>query len=139
MTTVRCPFIAQFAGLPGLVVILGGVRAGASGQRPVRRQIHGNGSDGTARASEAAAPLTRVEVTSAGFQPSRIDVGSGRGVVFRRTSDKTCATSAVFPALGIEKALPPKTDVAVALPPGASGELAFQCRMAMDRGNAIVG
>jgi plastocyanin domain-containing protein len=77
-------------------------------------------------------------VTSAGFQPSRIDVGSDRSIVFRRTTDKTCATSVVFPGLGIEKTLPLNTDVAIDLPPGARGELAFQCGMGMDRGKVIV-
>jgi plastocyanin domain-containing protein len=85
-----------------------------------------------------AAALGRVEVTSAGFQPSRIDVGSDRSLVFRRTTDKTCATSVVFPGLGIEKTLPLNTDVAIELPPGTRGELAFQCGMGMDRGKVIV-
>jgi len=77
-------------------------------------------------------------VTSAGFQPSRIEAGKGRALVFRRTTDKTCATSVVFPTLGIEKTLPLNTDVAVDLPLGATGELAFQCGMGMDRGKVIV-
>jgi hypothetical protein len=88
---------------------------------------NGNGSPSTASAPSqtVAAPAVqntapdpvRVEVTSAGFQPSRLDVGKGRALVFRRTTDKTCATAVVFPALGIEKPLPLNTDVAVDLPP----------------------
>ena len=85
-----------------------------------------------------ATALGRVEVTSAGFQPSRIDVGGNRLIVFRRTTDKTCATSVVFPGLGIEKTLPLNTDVAIELAPGTKGELAFQCGMGMDRGKVIV-
>ncbi len=90
-----------------------------------------------AAAPSPAAVLGRVEVTSAGFEPSRIDVGSNRSIVFRRTTDETCATSVVFPGLGVEKALPLNTDVAIDLPPGARGELAFQCGMGMDRGKVI--
>jgi cupredoxin-like protein len=89
-------------------------------------------------APNAAPEQVRVDVTSAGFQPSRVDVGKGRALVFRRTTDKTCATAVVFPALGIEKPLPLNTDVAVDLPPETTGELAFQCGMGMDRGKVVV-
>lgn len=93
----------------------------------------------TPASSPSPAPLLgRVEVTSAGFQPSRIDVGSDRSIVFRRTTDKTCATAVVFPALRIERNLPLNADVTIALPPGAKGELAFQCGMGMDRGKVVV-
>jgi hypothetical protein len=93
---------------------------------------------GGSNVPSSAPAVERVEVTSAGFQPSRVDAGTGRALVFRRTTDKTCATSVVFPALGIEKPLPLNTDVAVDLPPGTTGELAFQCGMGMDRGKVIV-
>jgi hypothetical protein len=93
---------------------------------------------GVSNSPTSAPAVERVEVTSAGFQPSRIDAGTGRALVFRRTTDKTCATSVVFPALGIEKPLPLNTDVAVDLPPGTTGELAFQCGMGMARGKVIV-
>ena len=86
----------------------------------------------------SAPVVERVEVTSAGFQPSRIEAGRGHTVVFRRTTDKTCATSVVFPTLGIERPLPLNTDVGVDLPPRTTGELAFQCGMGMDRGKVIV-
>lgn len=92
----------------------------------------------TAAPPSPAAALGRVEVTSAGFQPSRLDLGSERSIVFRRTTDSTCATSVVFPGLGIEKPLPLNTDVAIDLPPGTKGELAFQCGMGMDRGKVVV-
>lgn len=88
-------------------------------------------------ASPPSIPDERVEVTAGGFQPSRIDVGAQRRVVFRRTSDSTCATSVVFPTLGIQKPLPLNTDVVIDLPATARGELAFQCRMGMDRGKVV--
>ncbi|HET9931547.1 MAG TPA: cupredoxin domain-containing protein, partial [Polyangiaceae bacterium] len=60
-----------------------------------------------------------------------------RRVVFRRVADGTCATAVVFPSLGIQKALPLNTDVAVELPPDSHGELAFQCGMGMYRGKVV--
>ena len=85
-----------------------------------------------------ATTTARVNVTPAGFQPSRIDVSTGQRLVFRRTTDKTCATSVVFPTLGIERALPLDTDVPIDLPHGSSGELAFQCGMGMACGKVVV-
>jgi hypothetical protein len=82
------------------------------------------------------APL-RVEVAADGFQPSRVEVGNDHQVVFRRTSDATCATAVAFPDLGIEKKLPLNTDVMIELPPTAKGELAFQCGMGMYRGKVV--
>ncbi len=82
-------------------------------------------------------PDERVEVTSAGFKPARIDLGSTRRLVFRRVSDNTCATEVVFPSLGIQKPLPLDTDVDLELPASASGELTFQCGMGMHRGQVV--
>ena len=79
----------------------------------------------------------RVEVTSAGFEPSRVDLGAERVLVFRRTSDTTCAKSVVFPDLGIERPLPLNADVSVSLPASARGELTFQCGMAMYKGKVV--
>ena len=80
---------------------------------------------------------TKVEVTSDGFQPSRVTLGANTRVVFRRVVDGTCATAVVFAGLGIEKSLPLNTDVAVDLPPGSHGELGFQCGMGMYRGKVV--
>ena len=93
----------------------------------------------TAMPASSAAPSspTRVEVTSEGFQPSNVALGADRRVVFRRVADGTCATAVVFPSLGIQKALPLNTDVAVDLPPDSHGELAFQCGMGMYRGKVV--
>ena len=88
-------------------------------------------------AASSSDSAIRVEVTSEGFQPSRVTLGADRRVVFRRVADGTCATAVVFPGLGIENALPLNTDVTVDLPPGSHGELVFQCGMGMYRGKAI--
>ena len=89
-----------------------------------------------APAAAPAAPA-RVEVTSHGFQPSRVTLDAGRQLVFRRTSDSTCATAVVFPELGIEKQLPLNTDVVVDLPATARGEIGFQCGMAMYKSKVV--
>ena len=141
MTTVLRQF-ATFAchsfSLLGLVAI-GGCESGTDSKVSARpADPAGIAAPVSAAPLSAAAALARVEVTSAGFQPSRLEVGSGRSIVFHRTTDKTCATSVVFSGLGIEKTLPLNTDVVIDLPSGTRGELAFQCGMGMDRGKVIV-
>ena len=87
----------------------------------------------------ATAPAgNRVEVTADGFQPARIVLGPDRKVVFRRTSDATCATAVVFPGFGIEKPLALNTDVTIELPAGSQSELGFQCGTGMYRGKVVV-
>ena len=80
----------------------------------------------------------RVEVGAHGFQPERVSLNGSREIVFRRTSDATCATAVVFPALGIERSLPLNTDVLVDLPPSVRGELGFQCGMGMYKAKVVV-
>jgi len=64
-------------------------------------------------------------------------LGAARSLVFRRTTDDTCATSVVFPALGIQKPLPLNTDVAIELPATLTEEVTFQCGMGMHRGKVV--
>jgi hypothetical protein len=78
-----------------------------------------------------------VEVSAHGFEPPHVTLTGTRQLRFRRTSDQTCATEVVFPALGIDKKLPLNTDVLVDLPPNAAGEVAFQCGMGMYRGSVV--
>jgi len=84
-----------------------------------------------------AAGPARVEVAAEGFQPSRVEIGDDHRIVFRRTSDATCATAVAFPDLGVEKQLPLNADVTIELPPNAKGELTFQCGMGMYRGKVV--
>ena len=79
----------------------------------------------------------RVEVTAHGFEPSRVPLNFGRQLVFRRTSEKTCATAVVFPGLRIEKQLPLNIDVTVDLPATAHGDLTFQCGMGMYKSKVV--
>lgn len=83
------------------------------------------------------AEVVRVEVNDQGFQPSTVPIGTGRQLVFRRTSETTCSTEVVFPDLGIQKPLPLNTDVLVTLPASATGELTFQCGMGMYKSKVV--
>lgn len=80
-----------------------------------------------------------ITVDDHGFQPSSIEVPKGQKTIleFRRTSDKTCATSVVFPELKIEKALPLNQTVAIELPANVSSPLTFQCGMGMYHGKVV--
>ena len=104
-----------------------------------RASDHETPSD--AKTAVTAAPASvepaRVEVGNDGFQPSTVTLGAGRQLVFRRTSDSTCATAVVFPDLGIEKQLPLNTDVAIDLPASAKGEIGFQCGMGMYKSKVV--
>jgi hypothetical protein len=80
----------------------------------------------------------RVLATADGFQPSRLDLKRGTTLLFRRTTNDTCATAVVFPDMKIEKDLPLNTDVAIRLPDSARGELVFQCGMGMYRSKVVV-
>jgi plastocyanin domain-containing protein len=88
----------------------------------------------------ASGALVRVEANDQGFQPPRVQIPANQPVnlLFRRTSDSTCATSVVFPDLKIERDLPLNKDVQVDLPalPGGK-ELAFQCGMGMYKSKIV--
>jgi plastocyanin domain-containing protein len=59
-------------------------------------------------------------------------------LTFTRTSEKTCATSVVFPTLKVKKELPLNQSVAIEFTPGDAGEIAFACGMNMLRGTLVV-
>jgi hypothetical protein len=99
---------------------------------PASAEPPASGSIGSIPAEPA-----RVEVTAHGFEPARVSLNFGRQLVFRRTSDKTCATAVVFPELGIEKQLPLNADVTVDVPATAHGEIAFQCGMGMHKSKVV--
>lgn len=81
-----------------------------------------------------------VRVTMKGYQPSRIQVRAGEEVtlVFLRSEPSECAAEVVFPALGIKKALPLGTPVAIPIRPEKPGEIAFACGMDMLKGKLEV-
>ncbi len=81
-----------------------------------------------------------VQVTKDGFVPSQIEVAAGKPVtiVFRRTTDETCATEAVFPSLKRRVKLPLNKPVRVTLQPRSGQSIAFACGMGMYSGKVVV-
>lgn len=79
----------------------------------------------------------RIEIGENGFAPSHVIVENAQPLVFRRTTDHSCATAVTFPQFHIEQPLPLNTDVSIVLPPTASGEVAFQCGVGENRGKVV--
>ena len=92
------------------------------------------------RAAEPPAGAIRVNVTTSGFEPARIEVAKDAPVQlwFTRTGEPNCGRQVVFPALHLTRDLPLGGTVLVELPPQSSGELRFSCGMNMYRGMIVV-
>ncbi len=75
-----------------------------------------------------------------GFKPSEVRFTKGRSaaLVFTRTSDETCATEVVFPALGIRKDLPKGQAVRIVVPTEREQTLSFECGMGMYKSKVVV-
>jgi plastocyanin domain-containing protein len=98
---------------------------------------------GSANAPPAApAGQKKVAVVAGedGFAPSEIKLAKGEAatLVFKRTSDKTCATAVDFPELKVKKDLPLNTEVAIDIPTGEARTLGFQCGMGMYKSKVVV-
>lgn len=80
-----------------------------------------------------------VRVTARGFEPPVLTLEEGipARITFIRTTDDTCATEVVFPALDIRRALPLSQPVAVDFTPHAP-EVTFICGMNMLKGTIRV-
>lgn len=96
-----------------------------------------SGAPGAAVQAVPGSAPPRVEAGADGFQPSRVVLRGAKQVVFRRTTEDTCATAVVFPELNIEKQLPLNTDVVIDLPASAPAEIGFQCSMAMYKSKIV--
>lgn len=83
-----------------------------------------------------------VDVTAddKGFHPSSVELKKGEAavLVFKRTSDDTCAKQVVFPDLHVTKDLPLNQPVAFEPPVGDARTLTFQCGMGMFKGKVVV-
>lgn len=95
--------------------------------------------------TKTAEHATRVEisVTEKGFQPEQIKVPANKPVtlVFRRTTDKTCAKQVVIKISDtqkIEKDLPLNKTVEIAATFPKAGHLSYTCSMDMIRGTLTV-
>ena len=81
-----------------------------------------------------------VHITEQGFSPADFPLKQGIAaqITFIRDTEKTCATSVVFPDYGLTKSLPLHTPVIIALTPRRAGPLSFACGMRMLKGTAVV-
>jgi membrane fusion protein, heavy metal efflux system len=113
-----------------------GLRA-ASGSPSAPR---GETSGGAASVSNAEMQTASITVGEQTFEPSRLTLRSGvpARLIFVRTTDKTCATSVVFPSLSIRRDLPLNQPVEIAFTPQTAGEIQFVCGVNMLRGTVIV-
>ncbi|MBL8719954.1 MAG: cupredoxin domain-containing protein [Myxococcales bacterium] len=75
-----------------------------------------------------------------GFTPSKVEIPKGKAtrLVFKRTSDGTCATDVVFPELSVKKPLPLNQPVVIEVPVGEARTYAFHCGMGMFKSSVVV-
>jgi plastocyanin domain-containing protein len=96
---------------------------------------------GCAQKAEEVQPRSEVVVlaTSDGFEPAEVVVPKGQAatIVFRRTTDKTCATEAVFVENGAKHNLPLNQDVRVELAADRPDSLHWACGMNMWKGVVV--
>lgn len=74
-----------------------------------------------------------------GFTPASVEAPAGKPVtlVFKRTTDATCATEAVFAATGERHDLPLNQEVRVTVTPAAGETLRYACGMNMYLGEIV--
>lgn len=92
------------------------------------------------KAAPQTAPQTAtVKVTESGYEPSAITLKGGvpAKITFKRTTDKTCGTEIVLPALKVSKPLPLNKPVVVSFTPKKGQTVAFTCGMNMLKGKVV--
>jgi plastocyanin domain-containing protein len=84
--------------------------------------------------------VVAITATEDGFVPNHVAVKRGQKATLRftRTTDKTCATTVVFPELKLERALPLNQAVDIEVPADKPGTLGFQCGMGMYKSTVVV-
>ena len=107
---------------------------GAANRAAMTRQPTSQGG------SAADVQTAKVVVGEEGYQPARITLRRGvpARITFLRTTDRTCGTEVVFPALDIRRALPLNQPVTIELTPARTEEIAFACGMNMLHGAVVV-
>src|SRR5262245_57134905 len=70
--------------------------------------VGGAGQSGRGGDADAKVQTAKVVVTELGFEPEKITLRAGTParITFVRTTEKTCGTEVLFPALKIERPLP---------------------------------
>lgn len=84
--------------------------------------------------------VVSIEVNDRGFSPSSVDIAPGEPVEleFTRTTEETCASSVVFPELGVTRELALNQPVRIAVPAEQPRTLAFQCGVGNHRSAVII-
>ena len=130
---------------PGDVVVTEGsffVRAERErlGLRPAANPQHTTPPASSDGRSGESAQTAKVIVSEQGYEPAKLTLRAGTParITFVRTTDKTCGTAVVFPALNITRALPLNEPVEIEFTPAEPGDFAFACGMNMLHGIVVV-
>lgn len=111
---------------------------------PVALAVTSKASDGPPARStgteSGVSGVVAVEVSDRGFLPSSVTIAPGASVEleFKRTTDETCASSVVFPELGINEELALHQPVRIKVPADQRRTLAFQCGVGDHRSAVII-
>jgi hypothetical protein len=94
---------------------------------------------GSERGNESV-QTAKIVVSEQGYEPPKLVLRAGvlARLTFLRTTDKTCGTEVVFPALNIKRALPLNDPVVIEFTPTKGGDVAFACGMNMLHGTVVV-
>jgi hypothetical protein len=81
-----------------------------------------------------------VTVSSAGYDPARIDAKAGQPLklAFYRPNAQNCGGVVTFPDLHLSQELPPGKTTVVTIVPRKTGPISFACKMGMLKGQLIV-
>jgi RND family efflux transporter MFP subunit len=107
---------------------------------PIATPVSGRPASSSSGPGHETLQTAKVVVSEQGYEPEKLTLRAGTParITFVRTTDKTCGTEVVFPALNIKRALPLNEAVVIDFTPGKSGEIAFACGMDMLRGLVVV-
>jgi plastocyanin domain-containing protein len=95
----------------------------------------------TVLGAPAAKPrVVNITVSGDGFSPAEVRVAKDEPttLLFKRTTDSTCAKEVAFPDLGLKKALPLNESVPVEVPVTTARTLTFQCGMGMFKSAVVI-
>ena len=126
------------------VVTKGSFFLRAEAERLGLRAASGSGATGAAptpnTAASAEVQTAKVAVTEKGYEPDKVTLRAGvpARLTVVRTTDKTCGTEIVFPALNIKRPLPLNEAVVIEFTPAKPGDIAFACGMNMLKGVIVI-